>query len=154
MTLTPLQLELTKLLGNKELTFGCLVKLKQHRIYCWQIPYERIVTYIWEPIEYLYELKRSSVIFAPEFIREYDYELKEEIDSYEIIWAKATLTDFHKWLNEEQLHYVQDALEIQIEWRYGENNDYIRVPYDSSKSLLEQEESTLEQIKTLITNNS
>lgn len=65
----------------------------------------------------------------------------------------AQLHDLHRWMNENTItacwwqwtHHIHYLVELG-ETKY--------IPYNSSKELLEQETSTLEQIRDLIINNS
>ena len=143
--LTPLAIELTKLIGSKELSFGCLVKSKK-----WELDLN------------------NRRICASEYVKDNeDYEIMicyftyngtiKKIwwwDDFEIIWHPATLSDLHRWMNEQNVQfamywemtgYMRNCISLTpCIWPYQ------KIPYDSSKGLLEQETSTLEQIISLI----
>lgn len=59
-----------------------------------------------------------------------------------------TLTDFHRWLNENNLSWG-----MSDEFWISTADDYIILSYDSSKELLEQSEECMKKIIELITNN-
>ena len=133
--LTDLQLELTQLIGSKELSFGCIIQ---------------------EP----------NWWYTSKFVREIDNEDEEEFFVHDdignkfrfiyqrwfdwtIIGHPATLSDFHRWMNEnnEPFQHAKDAIRLRFD------NWYTVIPYDSSKDLLDQDTETLKQIINLICNN-
>ena len=68
---------------------------------------------------------------------ESDYELKE---------IPATLSDFHRWMNEKWIEWEQ-----RIDWfEISESNWVHFQKYDSNKKLLEQSEECLKQIVALV----
>ena len=101
--MTPLQLELTRLIGKKELMFGCTDTLE--------------VGYFHNP----------------------------EKQIMKIIGHPATLSDFHRWVINNNLILTHQDSRIYA----GDT----RILYDSSKDLLDQEEETLKQIVELISSN-
>lgn len=139
--MTPLQLELTKLIGKQELSLGCI-------------------------IEYIFDSEPVSHIETIIIRTDWDLRKVNELEwnpwvlSKKIIWHPATLSDLHRWMNEnfrywfEQIHREG---ENYIVWYkcdhstvYMDGSHCVVIPYDSSKELLEQETSTLEQIISLI----
>jgi len=77
---------------------------------------------------------------------------KEFDDEFETIWHPAQLHDLHRWMNEKESEWKLDVWQqrehcIVIFWEWP-------IDYNSSLPLLEQETSTLEQIRDLIINNS
>ena len=62
---------------------------------------------------------------------------------------EPTIADFHRWLNEREIHFAQDSLDIQYNGK-----DYERIPYHSSLPLLNQPTETLDAIIELIDNHS
>lgn len=126
-----LQLELTRLIGKKDLTFWCLYKSKDE---------EKIFIDDWHYIFCDNEVYRDLWIKEP---RKICWE-------YEIIWHPATLPDFHRWMNENVFHWSQsyESIEYDTDWL-----SYYKIPYDSSKDLLDQDSQVLKQIIELINNN-
>ena len=127
--MTPLQLELTRLIGDKTLSFGCLVKLPKKWI-CFFVCREELSNWTF-PSRIFFDGKKT-----------FQTSITEEI---EILWHPVTETNFKKWMNEKG-----------IDWK--QNQDYIAawvyvIPYSSNLPLLEQSEETLTQILNLITNN-
>ena len=132
-----LQLELTKLIGSKELSFGCIVINKRiARVITkdypqWDMPEPWNLRYVC--------IDDGENIFT------------STLTEHEIIWHPATLSDFHKWMNENVFHWSQwyESITYDIDWR-----SYASILYDSSKELLEQSTETLQQIINLIISNS
>jgi len=118
-----LQLELTKLLGKKELSFWCKIEK-----WC------RYATII-HKIEWWYKILADDLqvhnIQKPDII----------------IGHPPTLINFHRFLNEKWIVWGQWEDKIQF-YPLSMYDEWI--PYDSSKELLDQEESTLKQIISLI----
>lgn len=129
MTLTPLQLELTRLIGKKELSFGCWIRNTKSR---------KCFEYHW--IEWL----QYNEIAWPDLIRNAKH--------LKIIGHPASETDFKKWMNDNlKMHHWEQL----VDWIFIVNEKWIinRIPYDSSKELLDQSEDTLKQIRDLILSN-
>lgn len=136
------QLRLTELLGSKELTFGCVIKNQN------------------DVLLKVFKVKPSAMMFilysddSKECIAQRDFETGK-FPEFEIIWHPATLTDFHKWLNENKYEWQHDnkwlvickVVEPDPTW-------YKEIPYDSSLSLLNQKPEVLQQIIDFITSNS
>ena len=145
------QLILTKLLGKKELSFGCTIKCKY---IFWELYYARLAWAI-----------PKDGWCGYDYIDEHGNRLNTK--QFEIIWHPATLSDFHRWMNKHfKEDWMQDEKEIGYVLKLKEYFDYdlntqmialkptIAIYYDSSKDLLEQSPETLAQIIELITNNS
>lgn len=143
--MTPLQLELTKLIGKKELTFGCLIDCQ------WFWPY---ITIHWD-----LSVSDSVSVLKPS-IMWYD-KTRVNIGREQIIGHPATLSDFHRWMNEKYKYWFEHRATdnesgIEIRVKYAPTMDcshIVWIPYNSSKDLLDQEVSTLEQIISLIKEN-
>jgi hypothetical protein len=150
--MTPLQLQLTKLIGDKELTFGCYVYTKD-KDYSWKPLAIVIKSFHWFNTSYTwYSHTTDNITVWITFWWKYNSGKIKPICSFsknemEIIWHPATLSDLHRWMNEKNVEFTQENNYIYPEY-------YSRIPYNSSLPLLEQDESTLEQIRDLIINNS
>lgn len=86
--------------------------------------------------------------------------------NWEIIGHEPTLSDFHKWMNENCKVVWQQESNLSLTGRYGwerdgityylqeypsmDNSHLVYIPYDSSKSLLNQSEETKAAIIELI----
>lgn len=128
-----LALELTRLIGKKELTFGCLfLTNRSEEIRKWDDNHFR-----WK--EGIYFSSSGTYCVG---------------ETMEIIWHPATLSDLHRWMNEnlkrnwtmwtEDIHYhVWKKVWLDFE--------IFIIKYDSSKDLLDQSEETLKQLIDLIT---
>jgi hypothetical protein len=152
--MTPLQLELTKLIGRKDLTKDCLVTLNS----VWQKYSEKPQK--WRLAEYITEWKylwKTQILTANNENRRF----KSSWEVTEIIGHPATLSDFHRFLCENydtawyHNQYEWIVYKVMHTWEYGtmevlSEND---IPYDSSKDLLDQDEETLNQIIELIKSN-
>ena len=128
--MTPLQLELTRLIGKKELTFGCKVIAE------WTIR-----TMVWDADYKNYLTSNGSI--------EYNYYVYANEDTEfsidEIIGHPATLSDFHRWIMKTH-DFAQSGTYIEI----MSGSEIIEIKYDSSKNFLDQDEETLKQIISLI----
>jgi len=118
------QIELTKLLGKKELTKNC-------KLTWWTVVDDK------ESV-----LSNDGTLFD-------DW---PEIEDEEIIGLPPPITDFHRWLNEKEIVWSQWKKIIFIDKEKDVRTMY-EIPYDSSKELLKQSEETLKQIIELISNN-
>ena len=76
------------------------------------------------------------------------FDWKDMGNDIEILWNKATLSDLHRWMNENKGFF--EMTQTFIRWWFSKDKT---VTYDSSKELLEQSEETLKQIEELIRNN-
>lgn len=82
---------------------------------------------------------------------------KEDWNGY-ATYNKASLSDFHRWINIEYYFYQKNP---SYKWEHHEDWIFItdkrglikKIPYDSSKDLLEQDEETLKQMVELIKSN-
>ena len=144
-----LQLELTKLLGKKELSFGCVVfdnpPYNEHNWYnnwYWQI-FDIYSDHYGD-----WGNKDGSFLIA----RNWQEAIERNFADIEIIWHPATLSDFHRWMNEKWIKFIQYPKEILFDTDEDEFDSSL--VYDSSKELLEQSESTLQQILELISSNN
>lgn len=133
--LSPLQLELTKLIGKKE-----YILISQ-----------------WIDIFRTINLEQAENMMNEwnEKWRKYCEECAEinekpadnEISMDCIDTTPATLSDFHRYLNKKHSWWMQNENRIFV----IEMNKWI--PYDSSKDLLDQDEETLKQIVELVKSN-
>jgi len=147
------QLELTRLIGKKELSFWCYVVNKEMPSF-----YYKLITKVYFPWDtnenrwWVVNTNNNSVI---------EQTIPEE--QFEIVWHTAHLPDFHKWMNEKikkvsDWHFSQwpDEIRFCLAWR-DEIKVFefdITIPYDSSKDLLDQSTETLDKIIELIKSNS
>lgn len=127
--MSPLQTELTKLIGKKELSFGCILKK-------------------WDIVTEFISLTCNLVMTM------YGSWLRD-IRECEIIGHPATLSDFHRFLNSSKKlrNFHQSEMDIEIFEKY-EEYPILTISYNSSKDLLDQEEETLKQIIDLIKYNN
>ena len=135
------QLLLTQLLGSKELTFGCVVKIESQK---WQSRIAKIVDYS-DKWFATFASNGNIMTMTP------NNRAKTQWKISEIIWHPATETDFKRWLNENVSNWKQDRKWLSFNFFL---KDTVFIQYDSSKNLLEQSTETLTQIIELITNNS
>lgn len=144
----PLALELTRLIGKKELSFGCLVHLERDddNDICTILNINWSNTCCWED---WYNILNSIWNYSNASKTGYDkYKWDFKID--EIIWHPATLANFIWWIDEKSLLWSIDVVWIKIEKDDDFFSNIAIIPYDSNKDLLYQETSTLEQIISLI----
>ncbi len=130
--MTPTQLELTRLLGSKELTLGCMFK---------QSYTEGFETVIYKVVGWNFHSVTERWIAHFPHVSQIT----------EIIGHPATLTDFHRWLVDKCLIFEQRALSFVV--KDVEMNLLLEVSYLSSKPLLDQEEATLSAILNLVKSN-
>ena len=137
--MTPLQLELTRLIGKKEWSAWLIVKDN----------YWIILTLVWEK---QFDWDDDVYFYAPEHKEISHWFNNEEYTrkKWEIISHPATLSDFHRWMNENVFYWSQwyESFSYDKNWI-----SYDNIPYDSSKELLDQSEETLQQIIELIASN-
>lgn len=147
--MTPLQLELTRLIGKKELSFGCLVTVQstdlRHRYVWYDEEYE-----VDTEEEFYYVCKYDGILYSDRNGCETLWKMWANWNDWkiiEIIWHPATLADFHRWMNENVFYWSQwyESFSYDKNWI-----SYDNIPYDSSKELLDQSEETLQQIISLI----
>lgn len=135
--MTPLQIELTKLIGKKELSFGCIIKsintgwIRRLCDYS-DLGKDEDWTYnfwiITEAVSYI-EMQNCSIIGHP-----------------------ATLSDFQRWMNSKKFYswgqhkdeFIDAFFITEQSWKID------RVSIDSSKDILDQSEETLQQIIDLV----
>lgn len=141
--MTPLQLQLTQLIGKKELSLGCKI-IYQDKEYVY-------INETWYMTD-LHQWCHSIFWICEEWHSNDDPLDVKRINTgykYEIIGHPATLSDFHRLLT--------------VKWSYWAQTEYLisdfsspkkfSIKYDSSKDLLDQDEETLKQIIDLIENN-
>lgn len=132
-----LQIELIRLLWRKELTFWCyILKSKNDCIYRLfsddEISgYNLIEDLSWDSEGYYF----------------WDIESFDK-DNDEILWHKPELSDFQRWMNSHTNWFGQTSESDYDEIRPMNQN--IKIKYDSSKDLVDQDEETLIQIIALI----
>lgn len=135
------QLELTRLLGDKTISFGCLVEwdngMSVSKRQIQAIDSLHLLGY-WDSAKDMYQ---EAFWTSELFLRD-----------CEIIGHPATLTDLHRWMNNnchEQVPngWVQHCSSIMLT-----TEDWIphSVDYDSSKPLLDQSPETLSAIINLV----
>ncbi len=119
--MTPTQLELTRLIGKKELVDieGC------------------------QAFGSSCGIKDSDGKYVCKYCRYWNGQQREEEKC-----IPATLTDFHRWLVDKCLIFEQRALSFVV--KDVEMNLLLEVSYLSSKPLLDQEEATLSAILNLV----
>lgn len=131
--MNPLQLELTKLIGKRELSFGAKIILKD---YIWEKTINQMID--WHTFEVCGKIGRAFSMN----------------DVEEIIGHPATLSDFHRWMNEKfsWKYFIQriNLIELHYQWK---TKPVFKTNYDSYKDLLSQSEETLKQIVELIKSN-
>ena len=138
-----IQIEITRLIGQKELTFGCYISNF--------LPYPTLgeVFRIWNEVISNNGV-RDVILYSPY------WDQKEYFDITEIIGHPANLTDLHRWINEKGSLFRQAPREIEvvmyIKGSFQRNGTHIR--YDSNKKLLEQSEECLKQIVALVKSSS
>ena len=158
------QLLLTQLLGSKELTFGCFVRLQwvyadNHYRYNFygtvEVPTKdedelQIVRLVKQYPHSGSTPEKSTSHWTVQFpgsnsIQNWD---THSIETSEIIWHPATLSDLHRWMN---LHgeFQQNYTVITFTQSAGWDTE---IKYDSSKDLLDQSTETLTQIIELNVN--
>lgn len=123
-----LQLEITTLIGRKNLDFGCYVK----------------TIYSPEP-ERVIDVMSNNRICVEWGWTEYDS------TEYEVIGYEADIYDLQRWLNKnikQPTVWFQTSESICIE---PEMESIISIPYDSNQSLMNQSKKTLMEIINLIT---
>lgn len=144
--MNPLQLEITKLIGKKELSLGCWLFIQNPDWYAQFI--EESDVWNW-----------FTIMSASDWYSILN-DKKDNIKDWYIIWHPATLTDFHRWMNEKykywfkQIHTGKENY-IVLHKRdsstiFMDGSHCVVIPYDSSKELLEQSSETLTQIISLI----
>ena len=138
--LTELQLELTRLIGKKELTFWCLIEWSGNssvnKRYLQKIDSQYLMGYGDSEKDMYQEAFWISELF---------------LRDCEIIGHPATLSDFHRWMNEKNSEWKIDVWEQRQYWIWIFG--IWSIEYDSSKDLLEQDIEALKQIINLICNN-
>ena len=136
--MTPLQLELTRLIGKKELTFWCLIEWSGN-----SSVNKRYLQKI--DSQYLMGYGDSEKDMHQEAFWISELSLRD----CEIIGHPATLSDLHSWILKTH-DFAQSGTYIEI----MSGSEILEIKYDSSKDLLDQEEETLKQIISLIKSNA
>lgn len=136
-----LQLELTRLIGEKELTFWCLILIPKSNIYA-----RKNKEWYWYIHFMTSETTMNACLNNWNYIPSFYF--KER--NVEIIWHPATLSDLHRFINSKQLifDWTQNSEAIILKDENGLCEK--RIPYDSSKDLLDQSTTTLEALISLI----
>ena len=136
------RLELTKLIWKKWQYIWCLIKDKlNERFYTISNEYEWKIFYYIEPLDLPYS--------------RYQFQIESE---FETIGHPATLSDFHRWMNERfwnskyKKSFEQDSNSIEIAIS-DEKICWAIILYDSSKDFLEQSDEVLIKIRDLILSN-
>ena len=164
--MTPLQLELTRLLWKKTLSFGCEVLINQSFFYMTGCEVSDVeekwdfqVMILYSNIDHIsdeWESSRIEYFYNQEETRKRRVSMTNHWNSRlikEIIGHKPELTDFHRFLNnsEEVFDWTHDKISCHITvWR---EDNFIDFSYDSSKDLLEQEEDTMKKMISLVKSN-
>ena len=102
MNLTPTQLSLVRLLGKKELTFGCIVKPKNHESFRFKGPDDYASVYKYDEIEGKVWMVWNDGDLGKE-------ELSEFHEDFEILGHVPTLSDLHRWMKEKGISFYQDS---------------------------------------------
>jgi len=145
--MTDLQLELTKLIGSKELSFGCLMETSSG---------------VGEFIDFHFPWwgKNCFSCHINGSVYSIHTLVDETIPPENIIGHPATLSDLEKWMESKWFEweygnkYTNQYGEAQIIIWWG-NGIYLgnRFSYDPSKYLLDQSEETLKEIIDFIKAN-
>ena len=133
-----LQLELTRLIGKKELSFGCLVRLQSTG------GTKRLATVLENNTNYSKFLSKWWILSQNNANRRF----KQSWEIIEIIWHPATSVDLYKWAKEKWFDCAK-ASEVFIIWDKP-TPVWTEIKYCREKDLLDQEEETLKQIIELI----
>lgn len=133
---TPTQIEIIKLLGSKELSFGCLVMLSNPKT--WKIldtfPYTIISHSEWYYTDFIPRCTRNS----------------ENIKSCEILWHLPTLDDLFIKAEEKEIIVRIWSNESTIYWFIGINETTFRIPYNPKLKPYQQTEETMENLIALL----
>lgn len=155
--MTDLQSEITKLIGSKELSFGCYVWVKD-KDYEWK-PLARVVIkkIVWTTSWSGYDAVDDCIsVYIDFWWMFYGWKFKPMVsfskNKMEIIGHPATLSDLHRFLeNENTFHrFEQNICSIRM---IRMDDCFNVIPYDASKDLLDQSEETLKQIIDFIKAN-
>lgn len=162
--MTDLQLELTKIIGSKELSFGCYIQKNNHwsnsdKPVVWRVTSDSTNFETWYQMWFNapYMGTYSTTIFWISVLNEIDEQGRKK---WEIIGHPATLSDIEKWMESKWFEweygnkYTNQYGEAQIIIWWG-NGIYLgnRFSYDPSKYLLDQSEETLKEIIDFIKAN-
>lgn len=145
MKFTESQLEITRLLWNKELSFWCYIKYTFEE-------------WVYELYRYIGEFKDIDGKEKHHFLWEdnvkYILDLSEIGKYIEVIGHLATDVDLKVWLNSKGIRWEQWENSIQVNIVYDEyfweTTSSETVDYDSNKSLIAQPEYNLTQVIALI----
>lgn len=143
-----LQLELTSLIGKKKLTLWAIVTVELED-----------ETVEWVFIKNIADSDDTGSWYVSFFrgitIQNSNDEF-EDLECFEsdveIIGHPATLSDFHKWMNDMDLNWSQEpeGLSANIVFNESWDGSFDEIEYDTSLELLDQEEEILKQIIALI----
>lgn len=144
--MTPTQLKLYRLLGGKTLSFGCVVETAGCSDGCCSQATEIIWSDVWVDDNMKHPFLRTQKDYNNAWERRY---------LIEIIGHEPTLTDLHRWMNgycewpnNKDKDWIQSP--YAIHFSHTDRNLDFKIPYDSSKSLIDQAEETLLAIINLI----
>lgn len=145
-----LQLELTRLIGKKELSFWCLVETKEMKLFTYKLMSK--VYFPWDTNENRWAVicvnnTHNHSAFFNSILQQ---TIQQEV--LEIIGHPSTLSDFHRFIIGTWKRFEQSRVWISI--FFEETVKFHKaIPYDSSKDLLDQPDETLKQIIYLIKSN-
>lgn len=143
MQLSQEALELTRLIGNKELKFGCIIKDKE-------VQKEFVLCWIWEP------KMNWTPIYIIDWIR-YNIPKWPYFFKFEIIWTPCDITDLFTWAKEKEwkkmdivIYYFDEfILKIYPCTTYKEEEKRI-IGYNPNLKLYEQSPETLSKIIEIV----
>lgn len=123
MNYTPTQLEAIKIFGSKELSFGCIVKMFDNR---WFMTF----------------LDFANLFGKTDVLSFYSIETKKAEEWFEeILWHIPHLEDVFRVAEEKW-----KKLFVTSRWIFFWEDRYRVIPFNPTLQLLEQSESTLQQL--------
>ena len=129
-----LQIELTKLIGSKELSFGCEINAR------WGIKGKFLrKENLWEEVIFFYSERENIESLQSKFV--------------EIIGHPATLSDLHKFLNDKIDWSQSDGKGIEYDWDNDSQGYRHSFCYESWQELMEQSDKVLQKIIDFIKAN-
>ena len=123
-----LQLELTKLIGSKELTFWCIVNDTDYDTWTAIIFRERGREFI---------VSRDNDLSKPYLER------KTDVEDWEIIGHPPTMVDFYVWCDKKWFWLTQNLTYLNV---FSDKQFIFTEKYDSTKPLIYQDIETLNLI--------